>query len=609
MTRDNSHPLPNLSLWRRIGATLTLLIGVVLFFAGWIVAVLLAEYEFTLGGLWTLGEILVVFEEQSMRTFLMVFGAHALSLPMIIGVTGSQVRKLPLPRGTRTAITAVPAGLAVLDIVTWAVIPFSSVLQHLLGPLMLAVSLVYAAKALWVLKHMWLFTRWRNPPAEPVRVVVVGGGFAGLYCAMGLDRRLGWSKQLALTVVDQRNYFLFPPLLPAVAAGAIETRQVTTPFRRIFEATNIRFRKEAVTRIDLAAKVLHTCVAQDRDAATPGVEEARAELPYDWLVLAPGAITNTFGVPGVEEHAFFMRELGDAIAVRNHVIDCFELAAREPQEPVRRALLRFVIVGGGPTGVELASELQDLVEHVLLKRYPEIEPAEVEVCLVQSGDRVLPGWHDMVAARSQDQLGHMGVRLILGTRTVGVGPDTCTLKNGDVLATRTVAWCTGVKPPSLLATSELPLDRGGRVLVERDLRIQGQDAAFCLGDATSLENPATGRPYPPLGQVAFQQGGQMAGNLVRLLKGRETRPFKYFDFGSLVSVGEHFAVVDLLGVRFSGFLAWIVWRTLYLTKLVGFGNKVRVVLDWTLDLLLERSISQIWTSRDAGVAPGAELEG
>jgi len=609
VTRDNSHPLPNLSLIRRLLATATLLVGVVLFFTGWIVAVLLAEYEFTLGGLWTLGEILVVFEEQSIRTFYMVFGAHALSLPLIIGVTGTLFRRLPLPRGTRTAMTVIPAGLAALDLLVWAVIPLSSLLQQLLGPLMLAVSLVYAAKALWILKHMWFFTRWRRPPAEPQRVVIVGGGFSGLYCAMGLDRKLGWNEKLQVTVVDQRNYFLFPPLLPSVAAGAIETRQVTTPFRRIFEATNITFRKESVTRIDLENRTLHTCVATNRDPETDALVQTTSTVSYDYLVLAPGAITNTFGVPGVEEHAFFMCELADAIAVRNHVIDCFELAAREPDQTTRKELLRFVVVGGGPTGVELASEIQDLAHHVLLKRYPEIEDEEVEVCLVQSGDRVLPGWHDMVAGRSQGQLGTMGVRLLMGTRTVAVGPNSATLKTGEVLPTRTVCWCTGVKPPSMLAGSDLPVDRGGRVLVEPDLRVQGQDRAFCLGDASSLEDPATGRPYPPLGQVAFQQGGQCANNLVRLLKGKDSKPFNYFNFGALVSVGEHFAVVDLMGVRFSGFLAWIVWRTLYLTKLVGFGNKVRVVLDWTLDLLLERSISQILTRRDQAPAPQSEAQG
>jgi NADH dehydrogenase len=608
VTRDNSHPLPNLSLVRRILSTVTLLFGVVLFFAGWIVAVLLAEYEISLQGLWTLGEILVVFEQQSMRTFWFVFIAHAVSLPMIIGVTGNLFKQLPLPRGTRFVLMAIPAGLAGLDLLIWAAIPLSLTLQHFLGPLMLVVSLIYAAKALWILKHMWFFTRWRNPPAEPKRVVIVGGGFSGLYCAMGLDKKLGWNEKLQITVVDQRNYFLFPPLLPSVAAGAIESRQVTTPFRRIFEATNITFRKESVTRIDTEAQVLHTCVSRDRDPETNRVVKTIGTLPYDYLVMAPGAVTNTFGVKGVEEHAFFMRELGDAIAVRNHVIDCFELAARENDSDLRRELLRFVIVGGGPTGVELASELQDLSHNVLLNRYPEIDKDEVEVCLVQSGDRVLPGWHDMVAGRSLDQLKHMGVRMVLGTRTVAVDANSATLKNGEVLRSRTVCWCTGVKPPKMLVASGLPLDRGGRVKIDVDLRVQGTKTAFCLGDAASLEDPKTGRTYPPLGQVAFQQGQQCANNIVRLLKGKKSKPFKYFDYGALVSVGEHFAVVDLMGIRFSGFLAWIVWRALYLTKLVGIGNRVRVVLDWTLDLLLERSISQIESHRSDDVTTVAESE-
>jgi NADH dehydrogenase len=320
------------------------------------------------------------------------------------------------------------------------------------------------------------------------------------------------------------------------------------------------------------------------------------ETPFDYLVLAPGSTTQTFNTPGAE-HAFFMRELGDAIALRNHIIDCFETAARETNLELARKMLRFVVIGAGPTGVEVASEVQDLIDKVLLPRYPEIDASLVDVVLVDSGDRVLNGWHAAVAGSAEAQLARLSVRVLHQARVSEIGTDWVRLKDGEQLDTRTACWCAGVAASPLLAKTALPLDRAGRVAVDPDCRVPGLSNVFVLGDAATFPGK-DGRPLPPLGQVAFQQGAQTAKNLVRLLRGEPTRPFRYFDFGQLVSVGHQFAAVRLLGLRLSGFLAWFVWRTLYLSKLVGFGNKVRVVLDWSLDLFVERSSSQIHASRE-----------
>jgi NADH dehydrogenase len=283
------------------------------------------------------------------------------------------------------------------------------------------------------------------------------------------------------------------------------------------------------------------------------------------------------------------------VAVRNHLIDCFEHAAREPSSARRKELLSIVICGAGPTGVELASEVRDLIHHVLLRRYPEIDAREIHISLVQSGEQILPGWHANIVKQASGQLMQLQVNLRLGRRVVAVDPFAVTLDNGETIAARTCVWCAGVRPAAMLQAFVFPKDKSGRVLVDPDLRVQGLSNVFVLGDAAYLVH--NGKPLPPLGQVAFQQGSQTAKNLVRLLKGEPTKPFKYFNFGSLVSVGEHFAAIELFGVRMAGFFAWIIWRALYLMKLVGFGNKVRVVLDWTLDLLVERSFAQISASR------------
>jgi len=322
------------------------------------------------------------------------------------------------------------------------------------------------------------------------------------------------------------------------------------PFRRIFEATNVVFRRETVESIDVQAQVVHTRANVDEQSAA-----CHREIRYDALVLAPGSETQTFRTPGVAENAFFMRELGDAVAVRNHIIDCFELAAQEASAERRAAMLRFVVVGGGPTGVELMAEIRDLVEHVLFVRYPEVKPDEVDLVLVQSAPQLLPGWHPTVVQRATEQLHSLEVRVLTGRKVQSVSEFAVTLDQGEILAARTTVWCAGVKPAGLLGAVDLPKHPSGRVPVGEDLRVPGHPAVFVLGDASLAQHQ--GKPLPPLGQVAFQQGTHTGENLARLIRGEPLKPFRYFDYGSLVSVGEHFAPVALLGVRISGALAWL----------------------------------------------------
>ena len=591
MSRTNIYLLRNLGVEKKLCLSLGLLLGFALFLSGWIASVALINWDVSWMALVDWG-VRVGMLGSSLRWLL--FGGHVLSLLLLLPLSLTLIRRMPLPRLTRTALFSVTSWLALADIAAWLLVPVVHWAQSLLGivVLLLTPPLGYLVGA--PLAAMWKSRRWAEPE-KPVRVVVVGGGFAGLDVALGLDRALGWSDKLELTVIDRKNYFLFPPLLPSVAVGAIETRQVTYPFRRIFEASNIRFKKETVEAIDLARGTIISKVDVDADADGGVLRVRHDETSFDYLVLAPGSTTQTFDTPGAE-HAFFMRELGDAIALRNHVIDCFETAARDSDRELSRKMLRFVVIGAGPTGVEVASEVRDLIDKVLLPRYPEVDPELVDVVLIDSGERVLNGWHAAVAESAEQQLKRLTVRVLHGARVAGIGTDWVRLKDGTTLETRTACWCAGVAASPLLAKTGLPLDRAGRVAVGPDCRVPGHANVFVLGDAATFPGK-DGRPLPPLGQVAFQQGAQTAKNLVRLLRAEPTQPFAYFDFGQLVSVGHQFAAVRLVGVRLSGFIAWFVWRTLYLSKLVGFGNKLRVMLDWTLDLFVERSSSQIHATR------------
>lgn len=592
MSRSNIYVLRNLGVATKLALSLGLVVGFTLFLSGWFVSVAAINWDLSWMGLVHLGARVGMLGGD-LRWVL--FGAHCVSLLLLLPLSLALVRRMPLPRLTRRALFAVTTTLALADVAAWLLLPMLDLAQSALGILVLLLTPLLGYLVGAPLRAMWKSRRW-DEPARPVRVVIVGGGFAGLDTAMGLDAALGWSDKLEVTVIDRKNYFLFPPLLPSVAVGAIETRQVTYPFRRIFEATNIRFKKETVEQIDIANGKIVSKVDVDADADGSTLRVRHDETSFDYLVLAPGSTTQTFNTPGAE-HAFFMRELGDAIALRNHIIDCFETAARESDRELTRKMLRFVIIGAGPTGVEVASEVRDLIDKVLLPRYPEVDESLLDVVLIDSGDRVLNGWHAAVAGSAESQLSKLGVRVLHQARVSEIGTDWVRLKDGSQLDTRTACWCAGVAAAPLLAKTGLTLDRAGRVAVGPDCRVPGHANVFVLGDAATFPGK-DGRPLPPLGQVAFQQGAQTGKNLVRLLRGEATKPFRYFDFGQLVSVGHQFAAVRLLGVRLSGFVAWFVWRTLYLSKLVGFGNKVRVVLDWSLDLFVERSSSQIHASRE-----------
>lgn len=518
---------------------------------------------------------------------LLVFQAFAYSALFVLSWV--LLQKSTLRRRMKAFLQVCGTTLFIANQIIWFTVPFAPVSQSLAGYSGAISGLFLIGLTFPALWQMWFHKRWRS--AKPTRIVVVGGGFAGLYAALGLDKNLGHHRSLEITLIDKKNFFLFPPLLPSASVGTIETRQVTQSYRRIFETTNIRYKKATVTAVDPVAKTVRMHVHLDSEDMG-GLPVSDVTLAYDYLILAPGSANQTFGTKGVEQNALFVKDLEDALRIRDRIIDCFERAAVLEDDTVRRELLRFVVVGGGPTGIEIATEIQDLIHQVLLKRYPEIPRQLPEVYIVQSGPAVLPGWPSSVVKTTTRQLKRLGVRLITMNRVTEVQPNAVLLKEGDSIAARTVLWCAGVKPSPLLQSCGLPLDGSGRVAVDRYLSVPGFENVFVLGDSALCLGPDE-KPLPPLGQVAFQQGDYLAGHLTRLLRGQTVQPFHYFNFGALVSVGERYAAVDLLGLKVTGFLGWLVWRTLYLAKMIGFSAKIRIMTDWTLDLLIERSIAQL----------------
>lgn len=594
--RRDAYELRNLSLGRKLLATALLCGGLTIFLMSWLGGITLVSWTASSPLISRWGDALGEVAQMYPRLFVALFATNIGSLGLLFLVSRSLFRRSALRVRVRIAVGILAVLVLAVHTALWALLPMNGAARSLAGPVGVVTDLVllfYVAVPLW---QMWIYQRWSPPGGKKQRVVIVGGGFAGLYTAMDLDRTLGHHPDLEILLIDRNNYFLFPPLLPSAATGTVESRQVTFPFRRILETTNIIFHMATVEKIDPQKRLVYTTATADSKVAR--------EVGYDYLVLCPGSTTQTFGTPGVTENAMFMRELADAMAVRDRVIGFFEQAATLSSREAKEELLRFVIVGAGPTGIEVATELHDLIYHVLLNRYPEVDASLVDIVVVQSGDQILPGWDSGVVGLAQRQLATLRIRLILNARVAAVGPDTVVLKAGgesQTLRSRTCIWCAGVQPSPLLKHVGLTLDRSGRAAINDDLRAVGQERVFVLGDSAYLLDKKTSRPLPPLGQVAFQQGPHAARNLVRLLQGRPTQPFRYFDFGALVSVGEHYAAVRLVGINLSGFLGWLVWRALYLMKLVGISNKIRVLLDWTLDLLIERSITQIGYGTRAAV--------
>lgn len=389
-------------------------------------------------------------------------------------------------------------------------------------------------------------------------VVILGGGFGGLWATRTLR-----SAPVRITLVDRTNHHLFQPLLYQVATAGLSGPDIAAPLRHI-----LRKQRNVTVRMDEARGI---DVRQKRVTLTGGV------LDYDYLLVATGSSHAYFGHDEWGRHAPGMKTMDDALAIRRHILDAFESAEREPDPARRAAWLSFVVIGAGPTGVELAGTLAEIAHHTLPSEFRVADPRTAQIHLVEAGARVLSSMPPSLSAKAQRQLERMGVRVHLHAAVTAVGEDG--VRMGDQhLEARTLLWAAGVAASSLGAQLGAPCDRAGRVLVAPDLSLPKHPEIFVLGDLAHVEQD--GKPVPGMAPAAKQMGAYAARAIHDRLAGRTPRAFRYSDYGNLASIGRGAAVVDLRGFLMSGVIAWWFWLTVHILFLIGFRNRLVVMLDW-----------------------------
>lgn len=399
-----------------------------------------------------------------------------------------------------------------------------------------------------------------RPSGRP-RVVVVGAGFGGLSVA----RALGRAKADVL-VLDRNNYHGFWPLLYQVATAGLEPEAIAYPSRAILRKyANTQFLMAEVSGVDFERRVVHT---------------GGQPVGYDYLVLAAGSANNYFGDDRLAQHTYGMKDIDEAERLRNQALLCFERAVQEPNAARRAALLTFVVVGGGPTGVELAGAFAELIRHVLRKDYPMLDVTQARVILVEAGERILASFPPHLQRRALARLRKMGVEVRFGAAVAAVDAGSLRFKDGSNLASRTVVWAAGVRGAAIGERLQAELGRGARVKVTPELHLPGRPEVFVIGDLAYLEGYHGGQAYPMVAPVAMQQGTQAARNILAQIDRQPMRAFRYFDKGQMATIGRRAAVFDAFGVRLSGFLAWAGWLFVHIVALIGFRNRLVVLANW-----------------------------
>jgi NADH dehydrogenase len=416
--------------------------------------------------------------------------------------------------------------------------------------------------------------------SEPARrVLILGGGYAGMRAAQRLEQIYARDPDLEITLVSQSNFLLFTPMLAEVAASAVAAQHISTPLRAVCPRT--RFFHAAVEAIDPNSQTVQVRANPITPVKT---------LLYDQLVLALGAVPNFYGLPGLEANAFTLKTLHDATDLRNHVISLLERADVESNESERRRLLTFVVAGAGFAGVEILASLFDMA-HSILRYYPEIPRDELRFILVHSQSRILPELTPELALYAQRKLENRGAEFVLGVRVTGATPDKVQLNDGSHLPTCTLIWTAGNQPNPLLKTLPGELDRRGAVVTGSTLRVKGLTNVWAVGDCAVIPDVDNeGKPFPPTAQHALREGKVVAENIAAVLRNKSPKSFRFKTIGLLVSLGHRSAAAEIFGHRFSGLLAWFMWRTIYWGKLPGLEKKMRVAIDWTIDLFFPRDI-------------------
>ncbi len=400
------------------------------------------------------------------------------------------------------------------------------------------------------------------PKTELKRVVIVGAGFGGLVLARELSKR----SDLQIVLIDKNNYHQFQPLFYQVAMAGLEPSSISFPLRKVFQSkNNVHIRVTEVVKIDAESNVIETKLGP---------------VEYDFLVLATGADTNFFGMKNMIENAMPMKSVSEALALRNRMLQNFEDALSVETIEERHGLMNVVIVGGGPTGVEVAGTLAEMKRHILPKDYPELNFDSMQIYLYESSPEVLEVMSDQASKKAKQYLTDLGVNLRLGVRIIDFDGKYATTNTGDRIRTNNLIWAAGVKANAIEGIPVASIVRGGRVKVNQFSLVEGTKNIFALGDLAFMTDEKYPNGHPQLAQPAMQQGELLAKNLVRMLKGQEMKPFVYKDLGSMATVGRNLAVVDLPFWKFQGFFAWLTWMFVHLISIVGVKNRLLIFINW-----------------------------
>lgn len=411
------------------------------------------------------------------------------------------------------------------------------------------------------------------------RVVILGGGFAGVYCARRLAR-LVRGAGVQVVVIDRRNYFVFTPLLVEAGTGSLEPRHTVVSIRSMIGAAT--FRLGEVAGLDAAAREVLVRVPELR---------RDERVRYDHCVIALGSVTRLPDVPGLREHGLQMKDAADAVRLRDRAIRLLELADATEDRAERRALLRLVVVGANFTGAEVAGEFDAFLREAR-RRYRNIAADDIKVTLVERSDRILEAIGPELGKYAAEKMRARGVEVLLNETVTKIEPGRVTLGGGGQVASHTVVWCAGIAPPPVLKSMGVPVDERGWMLCERDLRVKGFENLWGVGDC-AVNTDGARKAYPATAQHGLREGEHCARNIARVLAGKPTTVCDLKDQGALAALGCRTGVARVWGVKVSGFPAWWLWRTVYLLKMPGIGRKIRVAMDWTLDLFFSRDYVQL----------------
>jgi NADH dehydrogenase len=412
-------------------------------------------------------------------------------------------------------------------------------------------------------------------------VVIIGGGFGGLNAA----KRLRRCHEVDVKLVDRENHHLFQPLLYQIATAALSAGSIAVPIRSVVSgAENEQVLLGEVVGVDPAKKTVQL--------------EDGADITYDYLVIAAGAETNYFGNDAWARHAFGLKDLRDAIRIRERILLAFEAAERESDPAVRRRLLSFVVIGGGPTGVEMAGAIAELGRMVLARDYRCVRPEDIRVTLIEMADRILLPFDPSLSAKAEKQLEELGVVIRTGLRVTDV-PEGEVHAGGEVFPAAVVVWASGVRPVPLAERIGLPRDRAGRIVVDAFCNVPGHPEIFAIGDIASFVPEGEQRPLPGLAPVAIQQGRYVAKTIERDLVGKERKPFHYRDKGIMTTIGRSRAVVESGRLKLGGIIAWLVWCLVHVAYLIGFRNRIVVMFEWMWQYVTFKRGARLITARHA----------